>query len=298
LTYDGTLDYLQMRAENRIGSFPQITFDHVKILELNVPDIPTQEKIVDVLSDIDSKIDINKRTISLLEKLSSELYNYWLVQFDFPDNQDLPYKSNNGPMKWDEDLKRHIPQDWHKGNLLDIASFQNGIACQKFPPTTPDVLKVIKIREMGEGFTENSDLVGSNVPSKILIHDGDILFSWSASLDVIIWAGGKGALNQHIFKVTSERYPTSFYYFELLNYLAHFKMMAENRKTTMGHITTEHLQQSLIVIPPLTVIEKLDELLKPNLEKIVCLKKEILRLSELKDWILPKLMNGQATIQT
>ena len=110
---------------------------------------------------------------------------------------------------------------------------------------------------MNEGKSNNTERVRVNIPEKNIINDGDVLFAWSASLDVKIWTEGKGALNQHIFKVVSKDYPRSFYYFELLNYLKHFKMMAELRKTTMGHITIDHLKTSYISIPPKNLIEKL-----------------------------------------
>jgi type I restriction enzyme S subunit len=149
---------------------------------------------------------------------------------------------------------------------------------------------------MKEGFSEKTEKVRSDVPDKIKIFNGDILFSWSASLEVIQWSGGKGALNQHIFKVTSEKYPKSYYYFELLNYLQHFKMMAELRKTTMGHITQEHLKQSRIVIPPETKINQLNRVINPILEKVNIKKIENQKLAELRDWLLPMLMNGQVRV--
>ena len=110
-----------------------------------------------------------------------------------------------------------------------------------------------------------------------------------------IWTGGTGALNQHIFKVTSNDFPKSYFYFELLNYLQHFKMQAELRKTTMGHITQDHLRQSRITIPTLELIEKLDEILKPILDKKVKLEEENQELASLRDWLLPMLMNGQVS---
>jgi type I restriction enzyme S subunit len=124
-----------------------------------------------------------------------------------------------------------------------------------------------------------------------------VLFSWSASLEVQIWAGGKGALNQHIFKVTSEKYPKSFYYYQLVRYLQHFKMMAENRKTTMGHITQDHLEQSRIVLPPKELTETLETKIKPVLDNIVHNQIENRSLSELRDWLLPMLMNGQVEVE-
>jgi type I restriction enzyme S subunit len=117
-------------------------------------------------------------------------------------------------------------------------------------------------------------------------------------LEVQIWSGGKGALNQHIFKVTSEKYPKSFYYYQLLNYLQHFKMMAENRKTTMGHITQEHLQQSRIALPPKELTLKLEKIISPIFEKKMVNEIEIQTLAELRDWLLPMLMKGQVAVQT
>ena len=222
----------------------------LKLQVLPLPDKFTQQKIAKVLSDLDSKIEINNKINAELEAMAKTLYDYWFVQFDFPDANGKPYKSSGGKMVWNEELKREIPVGWEVGTLLDIADFVNGLACQKFRPNeNEDSYRVIKIREMGTGFTENSEFVSTNIPDKVIIHNGDILFSWSATLDVKIWTGGTGALNQHIFKITSNDFPKSYYYFELLNYLQHFKMQAELRKTTMGHITQDHLKQSRITIP-------------------------------------------------
>ena len=230
--------------------------------------------------------------------MAKTLYDYWFVQFDFPDSNGKPYKTSGGKMVWNEELKRKIPLDWEVKTLLDIAIFTNGLACQKFRPNeNEEFYRVIKIREMGTGFTENSEFVSLNIPEKVVVYNGDILFSWSATLDVKIWTGGTGGLNQHIFKVTSKNYPRSYYYFELLNYLQHFKMMAELRKTTMGHITQDHLRESRITIPPKGLINELDKVLNPILEKKVKLNIENQELASLRDWLLPMLMNGQVKVQ-
>jgi type I restriction enzyme S subunit len=272
--------------------------DKSHILEFLIPnfEINLQKKIVQVLSSVDQKIDINRKIIEQLEGLSKTIYGYWFEQFEFPNHSNKPYRSSGGIMTWSEELKRSVPDGWQIGSLLDIAEFQNGLACQRYRPNGGDSLRVIKIKEMNEGFSKNTELVRATVPSKIIIENGDILFSWSASLDVIMWAGGKGALNQHIFKVSSSEYPKFYYYYELVNYLSHFKMMAENRKTTMGHITQEHLQQSRILIPPVDLLKQLEKILEPNLSKIILLKAEIFELSSLRDWILPLLMNQQLQI--
>ena len=274
--------------------------DKSQILRFQIPkiELTTQQKIASVLSALDSKIELNNRINAELEAMAKTLYDYWFVQFDFPDKNGKPYKTSGGKMVWNEELKREIPdfEGWSVGTLLDIADYANGLPCQKFRPTGDEFLRVIKIREMNEGFTSNSELVRPNIPEKAIIENGDVLFSWSASLEVKIWTGGKGALNQHIFKVTSNDYPKSFYYYQLLNYLQHFKMMAENRKTTMGHITQEHLQQSRIAIPPKDLTLELEKIISPIFSKKMNNEIENQKLTELRDWLLPMLMNGQVKV--
>ena len=279
------------------GVRKNLNSNDIKEFEIRLPnDLQIQKEIAKVLSDLDAKIEINNRINIELEAMAKTLYDYWFVQFDFPDTNGKPYKSTGGKMVWNAELKREIPEGWKVKTLLDIATFVNGLACQKFRPNdNEESYRVIKIREMGTGFTENSEFVSINIPEKVVIQNGDILFSWSATLDVKIWTGGTGALNQHIFKVTSNDFPKSYFYFELLNYLQHFKMQAELRKTTMGHITQDHLRQSRITIPTLELIEKLDEILKPILDKKVKLEEENQELASLRDWLLPMLMNGQVS---
>ncbi len=279
------------------SSQPNLNLDLLGKLEFNFKDLSTQQKIASVLSVLDSKIELNNRINAELEAMAKTLYDYWFVQFDFPDKHGKPYKTSGGKMIWNEELKREIPEGWEVKTLLDIATFVNGLACQKFrPKENEDSYRVIKIREMGTGFTENTEFVSTNIPEKVVVYNGDILFSWSATLDVKIWTGGTGALNQHIFKITSKKYPKSYYYFELLNYLQHFKMMAELRKTTMGHITQDHLKESRIVIPSMDLINKLDDIIKPILKKKVKLEEENQELASLRDWLLPMLMNGQVKV--
>ena len=152
-----------------------------------------------------------------LEAFAKQLYDYWFVQFDFPNEEDKPYKSSGGAMAWNEALKRNIPKGWHCGNLFEIVKFTNGLACQKFRPKAGETpLPVIKIREMRDGFTADTEEVTPNIPDSVKVFNGDILFSWSASLEVMLWAFGEGGLNQHIFKVTSANgFPKSFYYYQL-----------------------------------------------------------------------------------
>lgn len=281
-------------GDSTIPNFPGL--DVIKSIEFELPLKDVQKKVGKILYNLDSKIELNNRINAELEAMAKTLYDYWFVQFDFPNAKGKPYKTSGGRMVWNEELKREVPEGWEVGTLLDIADYANGLPCQKFRPTGEQFLRVIKIKEMNDGFSSNTELVRPNIPEKAIIENGDVLFSWSASLEVKIWTGGKGALNQHIFKVTSEKYPKSFYYYQLLNYLNHFKMMAENRKTTMGHITQEHLKQSRIAIPPKDLTIELEKVIAPLFAKKINNEIENQELSELRDWLLPMLMNGQVRV--
>ena len=300
LTNQPFLDILQRRAENRIGSFPQITFDLLSEYAFPIPPISEQKRISSVISTLDKKIALNRQINQNLEAMAKQLYDYWFVQFDFPNEEGKPYKSSGGEMVWNEKLKRNIPVGWHCGNLFEIAVFTNGLACQKFRPKDNEVpLPVIKIREMHDGISVDTEEVTSNIPESVKVYNGDVLFSWSASLEVMLWAYGLGGLNQHIFKVTSANdFPKSFYYFQLLDYVDVFKKMAEARKTTMGHITQDHLQQSTIAIPDnKDIADKFEELISPIFKQIVKLQEEISNFIKQRDELLPLLMNGQITIE-
>lgn len=197
-------------------------------------------------------------------------------------------------MVWHEELKREIPEGWKTGSLYDIADYINGLACQKYRPVDINKrLPVIKIKEMHDGITESTEFVRVDIPEKNIINDGDILFSWSATLEILIWTGGKGGLNQHIFKVIPKKYAKYYVYMQLSVYIVNFIYMAEARKTTMGHITTDHLQQSRIVIPPKEITEMYNEKVQEIFDKIICNNRQNRELTSLRDFLLPLLMNGQ-----
>lgn len=265
-----------------------------------LPPRAQQDYLVRVLSSLEEKIQINNQINQELEGMAKTLYDYWFVQFDFPDQNGKLYKSSGGKMVYHPELKREIPEGWGVDSLWNIANFYNGLAMQKYRPDTTedDYLPVIKIREMMNGFSKDTEKARLDIPTEAVVERGDILFSWSATLEVIIWGKERGALNQHIFKVTSDIYPKSFIYFELKSYLKVFKAIAELRKTTMGHITQDHLKQAKIVVPPIELISKLDTQLQPIMSQQQILENQNQELIQLRDWLLPMLMNGQVKVES
>ena len=297
LLQDRFFDYATRGAKG--SKMPRGDKEQIMRYELPVFSPQEQENIGNIVINITEKLQLNRAINHNLEAMAKQLYDYWFVQFDFPDKDGKPYKSSGGKMVYNDKLKREIPEGWECGSLLDIATFTNGLACQKHRPSNIDhSLPIIKIREMRTGTDNDSERVSSEIPESVKVYNGDILFSWSASLEVMLWAGGNGGLNQHIFKVTSaNEFPKSFYFYQVLNYVSVFKQMAEARKTTMGHITQEHLMQSVIAIPKNKSITALfEDKLEPIFNQIIVKQESIQNLIKLRNELLPLLINGQVSV--
>ncbi len=198
-------------------------------------------------------------------------------------------------MEWNNEIKSCIPAGWQIGSLYDIADFINGLACQNYRPANGEkALHVIKIKEIHEGITDSTEFVSSNIPSKYIINNGDILFSWSASLEVAYWFNETAGLNQHIFKIVPKNGLYHYFVFaQLTKYIDRFRRIAESRKTTMGHITSDHISQSRIVIPPANVISMFEQRLTPILNAQKSIANETRQLVALRRYLLPLLLNGQ-----
>lgn len=294
LTYDGTLDYLQMQAENRIASFPQITFDLVKILELNVPELAIQKRIVEVISSLDSKFETNYRINTELEAMAKTLYDYWFVQFDFPDANGNPYKSSGGKMVWNEMLKREIPEGWKDGELKDIANITMG----QSPPGE-------SYNDDGEGmiFFQGCTDFGNRFPTvrkfttepSRFAKEGDILLSVRAPVGTINIAKEDCCIGRGLAALNSKDHCIAYLFGVMIN----LKQIFDRRNvdgTTFGSITKDDLFSLKVVKPEKAILKRYHEVINPAFEKQNKIELENLQLSELRDWLLPMLMNGQVTV--
>lgn len=258
------------------------TFDNI---EVTIPsDINKQSEIATILSSLDDKIEINMQMNQSLERMAQEIFKEWLVNFKYPG--------------FDGELVDGLPKDWKREPIDKSIEFLNGLALQKFPPQNDlEYLPVIKIRELRQGINDNSDKASFEVPEQYIIYDGDVLFSWSGSLEVVLWCGGKGALNQHLFKVSSKQFPKWFYYFWTKHYLPFYQSIAEGKATTMGHIQRRHLTETIINIPNDEIMELANATIAPLLEKLEENKIQIRNLTQIRDSLLPKIMTGKIEIQ-
>jgi len=262
---------------NRMDSGSAIpSTDRYEIYSINVdlPDLATQRKVVSVLELLDNKIQDNNKINDNLEQQAQAVFRQELLQ--------------NG----------ELPPNWTTGSLLDIADYLNGLAMQKFRPVDGERgLPVLKIKELRQGFCDySSELCSPNIKPEFIVHDGDVIFSWSGSLLVDLWCGGTCGLNQHLFKVTSVKYPKWFYYTWTAHHLARFVAIAADKATTMGHIKREDLAKAEVIIPDVASMERIGGVLQPIYNLVINQRIENRKLSMLRDSLLPKLMSGELDV--
>lgn len=181
---------------------------------------------------------------------------------------------------------------------MDIADYLNGLAMQKYRPKDSETgLPVLKIKELRQGICDaNSELCSPSIKSEYIIHDGDIIFSWSGSLLVDIWCGGTCGLNQHLFKVTSNNYDKWFYYLWTAHHLDRFIAVAADKATTMGHIKREELEKAEVIIPSKCDYKRISTLIKPLYDLIISNRIENRKLTALRNTLLPKIMSGEIDV--
>lgn len=233
-----------------------------------------QHSIAKILEEIDKKIEVNNQINRNLSEQAKALFEEELLKFD------------------------SVPEGWKKGSLSDIADYLNGLAMQKFRPGDDEKgLPVLKIKELRQGSCDaNSELCSLNIKPEYIIHDGDVIFSWSGSLLVDFWCGGECGLNQHLFKVTSKKYDKWFYYAWTLYHLDRFIAVAADKATTMGHIKREELSKAEVLIPDSDSYKRIGEVLGPLYDMIISNRVENRRLATLRDELLPMLMSGKMDV--
>lgn len=290
LTLDSITEHLQSIAEQSKATYPSINPPDLLNLDIILPPIEEQKEIAAILSSLDDKIELNQQINKKLEEMAQAIFKEWFIDFNFPDENGNPYRDSGGAMI-DSELGQ-IPASWSIKSLDEIAEFTNGLAMQKFRPTEHEKsLPVLKIKELRQGNTDiNSDRCTIEIPDNVKISDGDVIFSWSGSLMIDLWTGGKAGLNQHLFKVTSDKYPKAFYYLWIKYYLARFIAIAQDKATTLGHIQRRHLTDAKVFCPNDKIMQKFNDVVTSIIEKIIKSRIEIRVLTSSIDTLLPKLM--------
>ena len=271
------LKYNRDKIEN-LGSgttFKEVSGSTMRGIEVTVPEtVEEQRRIASVLSALDDKIEKNMEVNKNLLEQAQSIFTQEFLMFD------------------------RIPDGWQESSLLGIADYLNGLAMQKYRPKDDEQgLPVLKIKELRQGSCDfNSELCSSSIKPEYIVHDGDVIFSWSGSLLVDLWCGGTCGLNQHLFKVTSSTYDKWFYYAWTNHHLQKFAAIAADMATTMGHIKREELSKAEVLIPSQSDYDRIGGLLAPLYDLVIANRIENRKLASLRDELLPQLMSGQLDV--
>ncbi len=281
----------------------RVPTDAVEQFEVPLPPLDEQRSIAHVLGALDDRIELNWRMSETLEEMARALFQSWFVDFD-----PARAKAEGRPSGLPPDLDAlfpasfvaselgEMPAGWEVRSLDEIATFTNGLALQRFPAEGDEWLAVIKIAEMRRGYTEKTGKASADIDPRYIVEDGDLLFSWSGSLELVLWSHGRGALNQHLFKVASEEFPRWCYWGWTREHLDDFRGIAAGKATTMGHIQRHHLTDAKVAVPPPDVVAASDTHLAALVQQQVGLAVQSRALGEQRDALLPRLVSGEVRV--
>ena len=281
LTQKHITDYLHTIGENSVSSYPSINPDDIANLKFTVPDIETQQSIAAVLSALDKKIALNKQINARLEEMAKTLYDYWFVQFDFPDASGKPYKSSGGEMVFDETLKREIPKGWKPFKLSELVTLSTGKEDANFA-TEQGIYPF---------FTCSEKILKCDVYS---FDTQAILLAGNGTFSVKRFTGKFNAYQRtYVLEPKSKNlYP--IVYFVIIDNV--IKFTSGSRGSIIKFITRGDIENIDVVLPNDIENMRFSEVLYTYLLQAELLEKQNHQLTQLRDFLLPMLMNGQVSV--
>ena len=261
---------------------PNLNARIIKNLEIIMPSLPIQHRIANILSRYDSLIENYQKQIKLLEEAAQRLYKEWFIDLHFPGHENT-------------NIVDGVPEGWEKKPISQLGEYLNGFA---FKPSDwqKSGKPIIKIKEMGNGVSNDTPRNnGERVPAKYLVKAGDLLFSWSATLMVIVWSGEEGWLNQHLFKVTpSKGIEREFLLQSISNTIEEFQNLTTG--STMKHIQRNKLDQVFVNVPNAEIMKRYSDISEKTRSNILSLQSQLRLLTEARNRLLPKLMSGEMAV--
>lgn len=302
--------YLTLYRQKGLGSSQaQLIAPELSNRTITIPSLPIQKSIAKVLSDLDAKIELNNRINRELEAMAKTLYDYWFVQFDFPNEQGKPFKSSGGKMVYNKELKRKIPEGWENGTLGDISDLVRGVtydASDIKEENDYDVIPILRATNISGNVIDLDNMVfvpKQNVSANQVLNKFDILITMSSGSKDHIGKNGffyfdkEVAFGAFCAKIVAK----DKYRFYVYSYTQSDFMFSTIKNECLG-TNINNLNGSLvkgfkIVIPPDDLVEKFNDEVLSIYEMIGNNHKQNQQLSELRDWLLPMLMNGQVTVK-
>jgi len=289
------LQYLDLGNQKSGSGVPTMNRNHLHPIKIRAyRDKTYQQRTIKILSLIDKKIQINNQINQELETMAKILYDYWFVQFDFPDQNGKPYKSSGGKMVYNLELKREIPEGWGVENLFDIADVQYGYPFSTdYFNSTGEGVPVIRIRDiLGNDITNYST---EEVEDKYRINVGDVLIGMDGNFHMNYWIKEDCYLNQRVVKVNSDKLPNMVLKYQIEPFI---KLREKSvSRTTVGHLSDKDLKAINVILPKEKNLSPIFERFESILKNIIINQQQNQELTQLRDWLLPMLMNGQVKVE-
>jgi type I restriction enzyme S subunit len=290
------------------SSQPNLNLDLLGKLEFDFKDLSTQQRIASVLSALDSKIEVNNRINTELEAMAKTLYDYWFVQFDFPDKNGKPYKTSGGNMVWNEELKREIPEGWEVGTLGDVAELVRGVTYGSDDiksQSASDVIPILRATNISGNVVDLNNMVyvsKQNVSHAQLLNKYDILITMSSGSKEHIGKNGffyyerEASFGAFCAKIVAHaEYRYYLYSFTQSDFMF-TTIKNECLGTNINNLNGSLVKGFKLIIPPNELINSFNVKANSVYEKLGNNLKENQKLTELRDWLLPMLMNGQVKL--
>ena len=288
--------YIQKYFENNAsGSGQRYTLSNETIFQIPIllPSLVVQKAIGNLLSNIDRKIELNRQINDNLEKMAKQLYDYWFVQFDFPDENGRPYKSNGGAMVWNEKLKREIPNDWSVVNIFSELSVQYGFpfSTELFTEKVTNI-PVVRIRDILDNSV--SAYSTEEVDERYKLQKQDLLIGMDGNFHMNYWNDDVSYLNQRSVRLRAKENSTVSIMqaqYDIAPYIKAKELQAKG--STVGHLSDKDLRELYVLVCPNSNLKKMFDSILAQIIKNRC---EIITLTKQRDELLPLLMNGQASL--
>lgn len=301
---------LDLSSYDTGSAVPSMTFESYYQQKVRLPSLEKQKRVSKVLRTLDNKISLNEQINRNLEELARLIYDYWFVQFDFPDNNGKPYKSNGGKMVWDSTLKREIPENWDVKSINQISTSVRGVTYNSTDEKNQDDDNVVMI------------LRGNNIANNKIVYDSNTVFVDSSLVSSeqiikkfdIIMAMSSGS-KEHVGKSAMAMYdlphsygafcskivpsPSSRFFLEKFLHSDYFiKYIRQTSSGTgINNLNSRHFDNIFFAYPPDKIIDAFNSKVEPLYDRISSLQKESEQLNQLRDFLLPILMNGQVTLR-
>ena len=286
---------------NNIGAVQKaLTIDFLKTVKITLPSLDNQRKLISVLKSIDKKLKINNQINQELEAMAKILYDYWFVQFDFPDQNGKPYKLSGGKMVYNPELKREIPEGWGVEKVGELAQFKNGINYEKTSSGSEKV-KIINVRNISSSriFINQTDLdeifLENDKSTNFIVNEGMILITRSGIPGATRLVSELEAKTVYSGFIIASEVNDLIYKNLIFYYLKNVEEVLKNQSagTIMKNISQSVLTDMVVSLPPQNLLLKFNSIIDNLLEQMKNVQRQNQELTQLRDWLLPMLMNGQ-----